>query len=62
MKRVLALALVLMMALPLAACGSSKESDETGSVYYLNFRPEADQQWQDLAKLYTEKTGVEVTV
>ena len=23
----------------------------TGSVYYLNFKPEADQAWQDLAKL-----------
>ncbi|HPS80949.1 MAG TPA: carbohydrate ABC transporter substrate-binding protein, partial [Candidatus Limiplasma sp.] len=34
----------------------------TGSVYYLNFKPEQDQQWQDLAKLYTEKTGVPVTV
>ena len=34
----------------------------SGSVYYLNFKPEADQAWQDLAKLYTEKTGVEVKV
>ena len=33
-----------------------------GSVYYLNFKPEADQAWQDLAKTYTEKTGVEVKV
>ena len=34
----------------------------TGSVYYLNFKPEADQAWQDLAKTYTEKTGVPVKV
>lgn len=34
----------------------------TGSVYYLNFKPEADQAWQELAKVYTEKTGVPVTV
>ena len=34
----------------------------TGSVYYLNFKPEQDQQWQDLAKSYTEQTGVPVTV
>ncbi|MBQ2400880.1 MAG: ABC transporter substrate-binding protein, partial [Lachnospiraceae bacterium] len=33
-----------------------------GSVYYLNFKPEQDQQWQDLAKAYTEETGVPVTV
>ena len=33
-----------------------------GSVYYLNFKPEQDQQWQDLAAVYTEQTGVPVTV
>lgn len=33
-----------------------------GSVYYLNFKPEQDQAWQDLAKAYTDQTGVEVTV
>ena len=34
----------------------------TGSVYYLNFKPEADAAWQELAKTYTEQTGVKVTV
>lgn len=33
-----------------------------GSVYYLNFKPEQDEQWQDLAKAYTDETGVPVTV
>ena len=33
-----------------------------GSVYMLNFKPETDQAWQDLAATYTEQTGVEVTV
>ena len=33
-----------------------------GSVYYLNFKPEQDAQWQALAKSYTEQTGVPVTV
>ena len=33
-----------------------------GSVYYLNFKPEADEQWQELAKEYTDETGVPVTV
>ena len=33
-----------------------------GSVYYLNFKPEQDEAWQNLAKAYTEATGVEVTV
>ena len=35
---------------------------EGGSVYYLNFKPEADAAWQELAALYTEQTGVEVKV
>ena len=57
MKKIiaLALALVLCMALATAACADA-------SVYYLNFKPEQDAQWQDLAKVYTEKTGVPVTV
>ena len=33
-----------------------------GKVYYLNFKPEADEQWQELAKEYTDETGVPVTV
>ena len=33
-----------------------------GSVYYLNFKPEADEQWQELAEQYTDETGVPVTV
>ena len=57
MKKIiaLALALVLCMALATAACAEA-------SVYYLNFKPEQDAQWQELAKIYTEKTGVPVTV
>lgn len=33
-----------------------------GSVYYLNFKPEQDEAWQNLAKKYTEETGVDVKV
>ena len=33
-----------------------------GSVYFLNFKPEADAAWQELAALYTQNTGVEVKV
>ncbi len=39
--------------------GSDKAS---GKVYYLNFKPEQDVQWQELATIYTEETGVPVTV
>lgn len=34
----------------------------TGSVYLLNFKPETDEAWQNLAQTYTDQTGVEVTV
>ena len=30
----------------------------SGTVYYLNFKPEQDPDWQELAKLYTQETGV----
>uniref|UniRef100_UPI003AF88F2C ABC transporter substrate-binding protein n=1 Tax=Candidatus Allofournierella excrementavium TaxID=2838591 RepID=UPI003AF88F2C len=73
--KALALVLAGVMALSLAACGSTPSSTATsgstpasgastasGKVYYLNFKPEQDQQWQDLAKVYTEQTGVPVEV
>lgn len=41
---------------------AEKSDGASGSVYYLNFKPEQDQAWQDLAATYTEQTGVEVTV
>lgn len=41
---------------------ANKGSTEGGKVYYLNFKPEADDQWQALAKAYTEETGIPVTV
>ena len=42
--------------------GSSGNNSAGGKVYYLNFKPEQDAQWQELADLYTKETGVEVTV
>ena len=37
-------------------------TEATGSVYYLNFKPEADEAWQKIAATYTEQTGVPVKV
>ena len=63
MKKLLSLLLVAAMVLSLAVCaGTTAKADTEGSVYYLNFKPEQDEAWQKLAKVYTEKTGVPVTV
>ena len=37
-------------------------SNAAGKVYYLNFKPEVTDVWEEIAKTYTEKTGVEVKV
>lgn len=49
------IAATMIPAVPVMAEGE-------GKVYYLNFKPEADEAWQNLAKAYTEETGTEVTV
>ena len=59
MKKLAALLIALALVLSLTAVATA---EGTGSVYYLNFKPEADQAWQELAKIYTEQTGVEVKV
>lgn len=77
-KLVSALLCSAMVASMLAGCGSDGGSDNgaktsgteagttadagEGSVYLLNFKPETDAAWQDLAATYTEQTGVDVTV
>lgn len=58
MKKFLAMALALVMVLSLVACGKKDEA----SVYYLNFKPEADAAWQQLADEYTKATGIPVKV
>lgn len=64
-----AIAIVAMSVAGLAACGGgSSEGDGGGSsskdgkVYYLQFKPEAKQAWDDIAAKYTQETGVQVQV
>ena len=59
MKIVLAAALSTAMVAGIFAVPVSAEG---GKVYYLNFKPEQAEQWEDLAAAYTDETGVEVSV
>ena len=68
MRKVVSILLVAAMTIGMVTgCGSSSDkktakSDAKGKVYYLNFKPEQDEQWQELAEQYTDETGVPVTV
>ena len=59
MKKVLAAALSTAMVAGIFVVPASAEG---GKVYYLNFKPEQAEQWEDLAEAYTDETGVEVSV
>jgi len=65
-KRMLAVAMAAtMVAACFAGCGNkttSGSSDSEGQVYWLNFKPEADEALQGIAKTYTDQTGVPVTI
>ena len=63
MKKYLALvlAIVLSLSMVVGLTGCTKTNKE-GSVYYLNFKPEADAARQALAQQSTELTGVDVKV
>lgn len=75
MKRKRLIALLLTAAMTagmLAGCGGSGGDsgggdadggkEATGKVYYLNFKPEQADQWVELAKQYTDETGVQIDV
>lgn len=67
-KKLLSVALcATMVAGLLVGCGSSSKSDKAssdskGSVYWLNFKPEADEALQGIAKTYEKENGVKVKV
>lgn len=69
LKRFVAIFLCSIMIVgSLTGCGNSSGSGDsgkkadTGSVYYLNFKPEVSSEWEELAKKYKEETGVEMKV
>ncbi len=60
MKKIIALFIVCIMVMSLfTGCG---KKNSKGSIYYLNFKPEADAAWQKIAADYTALTGVDVTI
>ncbi len=61
-KRVLAAMMAAAAAAAAVTGCSSGTKEDTPTVYYLNFKPEVTDVWQEIAKTYTEETGVEVKV
>ena len=63
MKRLFTILLSVCLILCFfSGCGEEEAAEQKGKVYYLNFKPEQDTAWQNLAKEYTKETGVEVKV
>ena len=61
MKKITAMSMAALMAATMIP-SVPVMADGGGKVYYLNFKPEQDEAWQNLAKAYTEETGTDVTV
>ena len=72
MRKILAVCAALVVALgavnilsgsrPVPDAANAAEDTAAGSVYYLNFKPEQSEAWQQVAQQYTQLTGVPVTV
>ena len=67
LKKFVTLALSAVMAtMALTGCSSSSDKsasgDGEGSVYYLNLKPESEEQWKKIAEDYEKETGVKVKV
>lgn len=58
LKNMLMVFFAVLLFCSVAGCAKKDE----GKVYYLNFKPEADEDWNRLANIYTQQTGVDVKV
>lgn len=56
MKKLIMIMSLIILSVSLVSCDRNK------GVYYLNFKPEADEAWNKLAKVYEEETGNKVTI
>ena len=66
MKKWIALMISAIMAMSLmSACGSdevTEDTDTAGSVYFLNFKPEAEAAYKKVAESFTEETGIPINI
>lgn len=70
LKNISALGLAAVITTALIAGCSAKDGSSgqksgnaaKGKVYFLNYKPEQDKAWQELAKKYTKETGIDVSV
>lgn len=60
MKYVKRMLVLLVFAVLLAGCASAKKEETT--VFYLNFKPEVADVWEEIAEVYEAETGVKVKV
>lgn len=60
-KIVTGLLCATMIATLLSGCGGKKTAKE-GGIYYLNFKPEVTEVWEEIAEAYTKETGVPMKV
>ncbi len=58
MKRILLCIMVLVLLLPLAGCAQNDEK----TLYFLNFKPESAEAYNEIAEKYKEETGVTLRV
>ena len=67
LKKFVTIALsTVLTTVALTGCSSSSDdsatNDDKGSVYYLNFKPESEEQWKKIASDYEKETGIPVKV
>ena len=61
MKRRL-LGFLLCFTMVIAMFSGCGKKDSAGKVYFMNFKPEVEDIWKEIANTYKEETGVEVTI
>lgn len=57
--------LITLSVFSLAGCmgrESNENSDKSETIYYLNFKPEIAEVWEEIAKAYKDQKGVEVKI